>query len=256
MSIQFETKKLLLFDLDGTLTCSRSLIEEDMILFLQKISKNFVLGLVGGSDLNKIQEQLRGKAFQLFTYVFSENGLVYHKNGVLEAKQDFKSFIGSNNLKSLNNFILDYISKLDIPVKTGTFIELRSGMLNVSPIGRNCNQQEREEFEKLDKDLKIREKMINLMKKEFRNINLAFSIGGQISFDIFPKNWNKTFCLSFLKKEGFSNFDQIYFFGDKTNKGGNDYEIFIHPFIKGFTVDGPKKTMEMIQVLFFTEFGK
>jgi hypothetical protein len=33
----------------------------------------------------------------------------------------------------------------------GTFIEFRSGMLNVSPIGRNCSQEERDEFEKYDK---------------------------------------------------------------------------------------------------------
>lgn len=33
----------------------------------------------------------------------------------------------------------------------GTFIEFRNGMFNVSPIGRNCSQEEREEFEKYDK---------------------------------------------------------------------------------------------------------
>lgn len=36
----------------------------------------------------------------------------------------------------------------------GTFIEFRSGMLNVSPIGRNCSQEERDEFEKYDKVFK------------------------------------------------------------------------------------------------------
>lgn len=30
-------------------------------------------------------------------------------------------------------------------------MEFRSGMLNVSPIGRNCSQEERDEFEKYDK---------------------------------------------------------------------------------------------------------
>ena len=32
----------------------------------------------------------------------------------------------------------------------GTFIEFRSGMLNISPIGRNCSQEERDEYEKFD----------------------------------------------------------------------------------------------------------
>lgn len=39
-------------------------------------------------------------------------------------------------LKRLISFILHYIADLDIPIKRGTFIEFRTGMLNVSPIGR------------------------------------------------------------------------------------------------------------------------
>lgn len=35
--------------------------------------------------------------------------------------------------------------------RRGTFIEFRMGMLNVSPIGRNCSQEERDEFERYDK---------------------------------------------------------------------------------------------------------
>ena len=41
---------------------------------------------------------------------------------------------------------------LSLPYR-GTYIEFRSGMLNVSPIGRNCSQEERDEFEKYDKVL-------------------------------------------------------------------------------------------------------
>lgn len=45
---------------------------------------------------------------------------------------------------------------LKIPVKRGTFIEFRKGMLNVSPIGRNCSQAERDEFERYDKGAGVR----------------------------------------------------------------------------------------------------
>jgi len=39
---------------------------------------------------------------------------------------------------------------------SGTFIEFRSGMLNISPIGRNCSQEERDEFERFDKEAGVR----------------------------------------------------------------------------------------------------
>lgn len=58
---------------------------------------------------------------------------------------------------------------------------------------------------------KVRERMVEVLRKEFADFDLQFSIGGQISIDIFPKGWNKCFCLSFLK-----DYDTIHFFGDKT----------------------------------------
>lgn len=35
-------------------------------------------------------------------------------------------------------------------INSGTFIEFRNGMINISPIGRNCSHPERNEFEKFD----------------------------------------------------------------------------------------------------------
>jgi len=42
-------------------------------------------------------------------------------------------------MQKLLNFILIYVANLDIPIKRGTFIEFRNGMLNVSPIGRGLH---------------------------------------------------------------------------------------------------------------------
>ena len=66
-------------------------------------------------------------------YVFSENGLMAFKEGRLLAQQSLKDFLGEEKLKKLINWILHYIADLDIPIKRGTFIEFRAGMLNVSP---------------------------------------------------------------------------------------------------------------------------
>lgn len=35
----------------------------------------------------------------------------------------------------------------------GTFVEFRNGLINVSPIGRNCSQEERIAFNEYDKVL-------------------------------------------------------------------------------------------------------
>ncbi len=37
--------------------------------------------------------------------------------------------------------------------------------------------------------------MVEAMRAEFADLNLTFSIGGQISFDVFPQGWDKRFAL-------------------------------------------------------------
>lgn len=239
---------LCLFDVDGTLTKPRNAIEQSLNEFLiQKIKPLCKLALVGGSDFQKIAEQMSGEdVVQRFDYVFAENGLIYFKNGKEVARQNIQNYIGEEKLQKFINFCLRYLSEIVLPVKRGTFVEFRSGMLNISPIGRSCSQKERDAFEKYDKEHKIREKMIQVLRKEFPD-ELTFSIGGQISFDVFPNGWDKTYCLQHLELEGF---DEIHFFGDKTEKGGNDYEIYNDKRVIGHKVANPDDTRRQLETLF------
>uniref|UniRef100_A0A3P9NGX6 Phosphomannomutase n=1 Tax=Poecilia reticulata TaxID=8081 RepID=A0A3P9NGX6_POERE len=147
-------------------------------------------------------------------------------------------------------------------------------MLNVSPIGRSCSQEERQEFYELDQVRtasascccsrccgsvnqlvcflqreKIREKFVSVLKEEFRGKGLSFSIGGQISFDVFPDGWDKRYCLDIVDKD---NYSTIHFFGDKTKPGGNDFEIYSDPRTVGHEVSSPEETQRLCQELFFS----
>jgi len=141
---------IVLFDVDGTLTPAREEASLEMKQFLQKLKSKVVVGIVGGSDLPKQQEQMGANVINEVDYSFSENGLVAYKDGQLIGKQAINTYLGEENIKTLVNFVLHYIADLDIPVKRGTFIEFRQGMLNVSPIGRNCNREERNAYEEFD----------------------------------------------------------------------------------------------------------
>ena len=87
----------------------------------------------------------------MFDFCFSENGLTAFRKAKPLASASFIKWIGEETYQKICNFILKYIADLEIPVKRGTFIEFRNGMINVSPIGRNCSHPERDEFEKYDK---------------------------------------------------------------------------------------------------------
>ena len=111
----------------------------------------------------------------------------------------------------------------------------------------------------------VREAFVKVLQEKFADFGLTFAIGGQISFDVFPNGWDKTFCLNHVADEGF---EEIHFFGDKTYpvchqsfcarelclrsflQGGNDHEIFSDPRTIGHTVADPPDTMKQLKELF------
>lgn len=185
--IKRNNRVLVLFDVDGTLTEPRQIVTKDMKEFIVKdLKAKVVVGIVGGSDLPKQKEQMGDDIVNEIDYSFSENGLVAYQDGLLIGKQSIQKHLGEENIKKIVNFILHYVADLDLPIKRGTFIEFRNGMLNVSPIGRNCSKDERDEYEKYDLTNNIRTTMVQALKDKFKDLNLSYSIGGQISFDVFP----------------------------------------------------------------------
>lgn len=80
-------KVLVLFDIDGTLTAPRAEATEEMKSFLQLLKSKVTVGIVGGSDLVKQQEQMGANIVNEVDYSFSENGLVAYKSGQLIGKE-------------------------------------------------------------------------------------------------------------------------------------------------------------------------
>ncbi|PKC70125.1 eukaryotic phosphomannomutase [Rhizophagus irregularis] len=235
---------IVLFDVDGTLTPARRDVTPEVTEILKALKKKVVIGFVGGSDISKQLEQLGPNCINEFDFAFSENGLTAYRSGKQLASQSFIEWIGEEKYTKLVNFILKYIADLDLPKKRGCFVEFRNGMINVSPIGRNCSMKERAEFEAYDKIHNIRTKFVLALKNAFSDYSLTFSIGGQISFDVFPTGWDKTYCLKHIEAEGFKT---IHFFGDKTYEGGNDYEIYTHPKVTGHSVNNPGETVKKLK---------
>lgn len=234
-------KIVFLFDVDGTLTPARQKAPSETIEMLKKLRKHVYTAFVGGSDLEKQKEQIGPEILDLFDFGFPENGVIFYKGRELQEEKSILEFLGEKNYHEFVNYCLDYISKLNCK-KRGTFIELRKSMVNLSPIGRNCTQKERNEFFEEDKKYKIKEKMRDDLAEKFDKMGLAFSVGGQISIDCFPKGWDKTYCLQHLK-----DFEKIIFFGDKIRKGGNDYEIFIHERVEGHEALGPSGAVDQVK---------
>lgn len=127
-------------------------------------------------------------------------------------------------------------------------------MINISPIGRNASIAERNAYETHDATHSIRSQFVSALKTKFPDFGLTYSIGGQISFDVFPKGWDKTYCLQHIEAERERpdgvEYSTVHFFGDKTYSGGNDFEIFEDARTVGHAVGSPEDTMRILREIF------
>ena len=81
--------KIWIFDVDVTLTPSRSKIDEDFEKFFYNlVSKNDTY-LCSGSDINKIKEQLSPRILDTVKGIFTCMANVYHEAGKEIYKKDF-----------------------------------------------------------------------------------------------------------------------------------------------------------------------
>lgn len=238
-------KKIILFDVDGTLTESTMVIKDEMIDTLKKIKKYHDLAIVSGGTFTKLKSQIQEKNLNLFSYIFAENGTTCVKNNKLFEINKLTGYVREETLQKIINFILRYIANLELPYKRGNFINFRNGMMYVTPIGSDCSYLERQDFILYDKEHNIRNKMIQALRNEFSDLDFSFLLGGSIGIGIHPESWDKTFCLKFLK-----DYQDIYFFGDRVERDGNDYCLYNHPNIIGFGTSGPEETMKILNSLF------
>lgn len=114
-----------MFDVDGTLTIPRGEITPEMMEFMKELSKKVTVGIVGGSDLPKQEEQLGDGIVNVFPYNFSQNGLVAYKDGKLLEVQTIAKHLGEDNVKRLVNWVMKYLCEIDLPIKVSSFIMVK-----------------------------------------------------------------------------------------------------------------------------------
>lgn len=205
-----------MFDIDGTLTPARQKMTDDFAEFFLPFCKKNRVYLVTGSDYNKVLEQVPKRILLLVKGIFTCSGNQYWESGSLVYE---KEFIVPEKLIS---FLEEKIEYAGYHTKTGNHIESRSGMVNFSTIGRNCTQEQREDYYHWDKEEGERKVLRDRIKYMFPELDCV--IGGEISVDIYPAGRDKSQAISFIKEKHTSA--PISFFGDRLFPGGNDFPVY------------------------------
>ncbi len=260
---------LVLFDVDGTLTEARRPIQKRMMRALRELARHAEIGFVTGSGVEYIKEQLwpvlNDPIVRNNCHLLPCNGTEYiipHGDEEIIfqtlSTTSMSKRIGKKHfnmlMKMICTFQSDLVNEYDIPL-SGHFVQNRSSMINWCPIGRNANQESRDEFKALDKLHKIRNKFIKELKffAIHEGIELTIKLGGNTSFDIYPTGWDKTYALTHFDE---SKWD-FWFVGDRCGIDGNDFEIFsaLKTKDRAFETSGPPETIEIIDYYILRELG-
>jgi phosphomannomutase len=110
-----------LFDVDGTLTIPRGEVTRDTMETLKELRKKITVGIVGGSDLPKQEEQLGKGIVNEVVWNFSQNGLVAYHKGILLESNSIAKHLGEDTIKRIVNWVLKYLAGLDLPVKVSRY---------------------------------------------------------------------------------------------------------------------------------------
>ena len=197
------------FDVDGTLTPSRSVMDPEFKRFFMAWMRHKPVYLITGSDYAKTLEQVGRDVCEAVTGVYNCAGNQLHRAGVQEYARTFA--LSPEQMGFLNGLL----ASSTWPIRTGQHIEDRLSLVNFSTLGRGATVAERELYSAWDSSTGERRRLAVLIESVYPE--LSATVAGATGIDIYPKGWDKSQIAVDIR--------DMVFFGDMTQPGGNDHTI-------------------------------
>ncbi|MES2315528.1 MAG: HAD-IIB family hydrolase [Patescibacteria group bacterium] len=247
-------KKVISFDLDGTLAVSKSPITPEMGELVKQLIKKIIVVVTSGGSLKQFQTQF------LPPFLNDNSFLPYIHNLILlptsatqqyeydKVKKDWqitdKELLDENIKTKIKKFLKEIIDSglYEIPPNpAGEIVEDRDTQITFSGCGQLANIEAKRAW---DPDKRKRQKIVSILEPLLPEV--SFLINAYSSIDIVPKGYNKGVGLTkLLNKLGFQKSDMV-FVGDGLFPGGNDYSVKEAGF-ETIAVKGPEETAKFIQ---------
>lgn len=224
-----KNKKLIVFDLDGTLTKSKMDMDEEMVTLLDKLLQVKKVAVIGGGKFELFQKQVVSRLFaskELLAnlFLFPMTATVFYKydgNSWVEV-YNFK-FSEEEKNKILSGFDkmfkeLDYQHPENI---YGELIEDRGSQITFSVFGQKAPLELKEKWSKSDLD--IRPQMEKVLQKHLPDMEVK--IAGLTSIDVTRKGVDKNYGIKQMSKYLDVPFEDVLFVGDNFIHKGNDEPV-------------------------------
>ena len=241
--IEFDKNKvkLVVFDLDGTLTQHRTPLSDEHRAVLDKLSKKYKLLMAGAGMCMRIFGQMGEYPIDVLGSYGMQYAEYNPETKTLEIKED--NVIPCDR-ESIEKRVTMLREKYGFTEFKGDNVEFHSsGCVTFPILGTKADIKDKLSF---DPDRKKRRAIYEEVKATFPEFTVFVS--GSSSFDMVPAPYNKAYALAkYCDERGISH-DEVVYVGDDYGPGGNDESVYLADF--GYlTIDDYRDFPEVVKVL-------
>lgn len=222
-------KKLLAFDLDDTLAITKSPISDKMAETLTKILDHFEVCVISGGRYEQFQEQVinRLDLSPMQTrrlHLMPTCGTRYYKYDDKEEdwSLQYAEDLTEDQKHEITRVLEESAKKLGYWEESpaGDIIEDRNSQITYSALGQKATPEDKYAW---DPDGTKKFSLRDLAARSLPGLEVR--AGGSTSIDVTRVGVDKAYGMHKLMEELEISKDDILFFGDKLQEGGNDYPV-------------------------------
>lgn len=246
-----DMKKLIFFDLDGTLTESKHSATHEMALYLAKLLKVAKVAIISGGALSQFMQQVVDRLprdanlANLYLLPTSGAALYEFQNG--EWKKIYEERISEKDAHIIDTAIREAAAETGTihfsKPSYGERIEYRGSQVTLSALGQQAPLVLKKEW---DPNHEKRHALQANIAARLPNFSVSY--GGKTSIDITKKGVDKAYGIRKLcERIGIDESDAL-FIGDELNAGGNDEAVY-KTSVPTCAVTDPAHTLRTIKTL-------
>jgi phosphomannomutase len=253
---RIKQKDLIVFDLDGTLTQTKSNLETPVRNALIDLLKEKKVAVIGGGRYKQFQRQFI-RLFKcpprllphLFIFPTTATSFYRYQNGWNKVYSFTLSKKDKDLIKKAFKETLEEINYIRPKRVYGKVLEDRGSQFTFSALGQDvvaklgkAGVRLKEEWTRRNTPLKL--KIAKMVQKRLPHLEVRAS--GFTSIDVTKKGIDKEYGIKQIKKHLHIPISKMLFVGDAIFPGGNDYAI-VKTGIDYIKVNGPKDTEKIIR---------
>lgn len=216
-------KKLIIFDLDGTLAESKAALDPEMAILFSRLIDTVKVAIISGGDWPQFEKQVLGRLPKekhlknLSILPTCGTKFYQYKHGWKKLySEDFTADEKTKIIASLNEAIKQ--SRTKVAKTWGEQIEDRGSQITFSALGQKAPLDAKQGW---DPKFAKRKKIKAILDKTLPEFSVQ--MGGATSIDITKPGIDKAYGIRKLKKILDIKISEMLFIGDALFDGGNDH---------------------------------